>query len=500
MPALDLRRERLARDLFLAALDVSGEQRAALVAGGCGGDAELAREVGALFACHRGSGGFLEAPLVATGLVEEPPVARRIGRYRMAGVLGHGGSSTVLRGVAPDGTQAAVKVLRCAPATAERRRRFAAERDLLATLRHPFIAAFLDAGTTEEGVPWLATEVVDGLPITDHCDLHALPVNARLQLFVAVCAAVEHAHARQIVHRDLKPSNVLVDADGRPRLLDFGIAKLLGAGGAETTETAARVLTLNYASPEHLAGRPVTPAADVYSLGVVLCELLCGRRPRDWSAAPPGDLARELARAPPPRLGRLLGGDGAEGIAALRSTSPAGLGRELRGALASIVERALAAEPERRYGSAGELAADLHRYLAGAPVAARRSSLRYGAGRFLRRHLEAVAASAGAVLLTSGLLAAGGCHLRRELRHERAVAERARHDEAAAHREADQARRQARQTATLLLTARRQLDLAQAPPRRCAADGQVSPGSLPAAADPATETPLPRAGRLASEP
>ena len=332
------------------------------------------------------------APALGGGLCE----GARVGAYRLGALVGEGGMGRVYRARRVDGVfdkTVAVKLVRQALVlagsdVAERLRR---ERAMLATLDHPGIARLLDGGETEDGVPYLVTEFVDGAPITDYADAHGLSVRQRVALMAEVARAVDHAHRRLVVHRDLKPSNVLViGADGqagaRPVVLDFGIAKLLDAAEDEgsaafpLTQTGIRLLTPAYAAPElYDPAATVTTAADVYGLGALLYELLTGRRPHDDAPLPGAPPTTE-----PTRPSRLVTG----------AAGPSQRSRQLRGDLDVICLRALHPDPARRYDSAADLAADLDRTLADEPIMARRDSAAYVVGRLLRRHRGAVGAAA----------------------------------------------------------------------------------------------------------
>jgi tetratricopeptide (TPR) repeat protein/tRNA A-37 threonylcarbamoyl transferase component Bud32 len=285
---------------------------------------------------------------------------RRAGPYRLVSELGRGGMGTVFLAERDDAeyrAKVAIKLVRPGMDTEFILARFRRERQTLARLQHPNIARLLDGGTTQDGLPYIVMEYVDGPRLTDYARTHQLGIEHRLRLFRSVCSAVDYAHRNFVVHRDLKPGNILVDASGVPKLLDFGICKLLESSGDETTDTP---LTPDYASPEQWNGEAVTPLSDVYSAGIVLYELLCGNPPR-----------RREAITPPGAVDRRLAGD-----------------------LEHIILRALEAEPQHRYQSMAELAADLQRYLANEPVMARAATLRYRTGKFVRRNRWQVAAVA----------------------------------------------------------------------------------------------------------
>ncbi|HNC99766.1 MAG TPA: serine/threonine-protein kinase, partial [Myxococcota bacterium] len=334
-----------------------------------------------LIEAAEGAGSFLEeAPLSMAG--------RRIGPYRLTGELGEGGMGVVYLAERVDQAfeqKVAVKVLRRGLESTEMQARFRRERQILARLEHPNIARILDGGTTEDGVPWLGMELVDGEPIDQWCDQRRLSVDERLRLFQKVCAAVDYAHRNLVVHRDLKPSNILVTDAGEPKLLDFGIAKVLLEGSdLSETRSGPTAMTPRYASPEQVRGQSVTTASDVYTLGVILYELLTGQAPYTLKTAQPAELERVIGQELP----------AAVSVAVLRAgsstptgESPARLARRLRGDLDTILEKALAKEPERRYASVQQLQEDLDRHLGGLPVLARRDSRGYRLGRFVQRNL-----------------------------------------------------------------------------------------------------------------
>ncbi len=384
-----------------AGLDTVARERFLLTL--AGREPHLARELASLLAHHDGSCA-LDQPLLATPTAVEavtPPlsdpwIGRQLGAYRLIEKLGEGGMSVVYRAVrngAGFEQQVAVKLLR-GPAGAELERRFLAERRILAQLEHPSIARLLDGGTDAQGVPYVVMEYVKGLPLTAWCSARRLGLGGRLELLREICGAVELAHRHLVVHRDLKPANILVDEDGRPRLLDFGIAKLLEPGGLDLdpTVTQLRALTPGYASPEQIAGRPVTTVSDVYALGVLLYELLTGEKPFAIAGKSPAEIQRSLEQAPPrPPSAVLLERGPAE-----RWPVDA---RDVRGDLDTIVLKALRAEPDQRYPSAAALADDLERFRRGRPIHARPGSLGYRLGKFLRRNR--LASTLGGLLLAS---------------------------------------------------------------------------------------------------
>jgi serine/threonine-protein kinase len=401
-----------ARTIFEQAVERDAAQRSAFLDEICGGDADLRAAVETLLRADGDAPGPLDqAPgaWMASALLEAGEAAwlgRTLGPYRITGVLGRGGMGTVFEAARGDlgfERRVAAKVMRSSLAGTEARQRFEQERRILATLEHPSIARLLDGGETEEGLPWLAMERVEGEPITTWCDRKRLPIVARVRLLADVCDAVAYAHQRLVVHRDLKPANVFVDAFGRPRLLDFGVAKLLDATpGSEMTGQWQRILTPDYASPEQVAGRPVSTASDVYSLGVMLYELLVGRPPVAWAGLTPDEVQRRLEHELPPLPSRAVREDAAGAdTARARATSAPGLRRALAGDLDRMTMMALRPAAAERYPSVEALAADLRRWLEGFPVLAAGSGRVYRARKFVVRHrvsLLAAATAAGALV------------------------------------------------------------------------------------------------------
>jgi serine/threonine-protein kinase len=338
---------------------------------------------------------FAEALAQDEGL----PLGEAVGPYRLVGELGRGGMAVVYLAERADGEfsqEVALKVLKRGMGADDALLRFRQERQILASLEHPGIARLLDGGVTADGRPYLAMERIDGEPIDRYCERMALDVDARVDLLIGVARVVQYAHRRLVVHRDLKPGNVFVTAEGEIKLLDFGIAKLLDPAAVDhaipPTRSALRVMTPQYASPEQVRGEPVTTASDVYQLGLILFELLAGRRAQPMDGLGPAEAERVVCEHEPARPSAVVVGSRR-------------LQRKLRGDLDNIVLRALAKAPERRYGSVEQLVDDLVRYRRGLPVTARGESLRYRASKLLRRHRLAAAAAAMILLLVGAIVA-----------------------------------------------------------------------------------------------
>jgi serine/threonine protein kinase len=313
------------------------------------------------------------------------------GAYRVVGNLGGGGMGAVYLVARSDDVfrkLAALKVLRADCVTPDLLNRFQQERRILANLDHPNIARILDGGVTSDGLPYFVMDYVKGEPIDKYCSVRRLSVDQKLRLFLQVAHAVEYLHSQRIIHRDLKPSNILVTANGISKLLDFGIAKALSAVSSGATKTTG-VMTPGYASPEQLTGRGVSPASDVYSLAILLYELLTGSRPFQDADTPEAMLAVRLFAKPAPPSS--LAGVTSSNVSA---ETPHQLRHRLHGDLDTIILAALRREPERRYSTAGELAADIERHLNGRPVVARNDSVSYRASKFVRRNLAKIAAGA----------------------------------------------------------------------------------------------------------
>jgi eukaryotic-like serine/threonine-protein kinase len=368
-------------------------------------DPQLAADLEELMALEEERADFLAEPLIAPLPGAHPGTI--VGPWRLERMLGEGGMGQVWLGGRADGLyqrRVAIKLLRPGLVEPNLRLRFNREREILARLAHPHIARLLDAGVSHDGQPYLTLEYIEGEPITDWCRARLVSLETRLKLFAQVCAAVSHAHANLIVHRDLKPSNILVTPAGEVRLLDFGIAKLLDSDGPppEQTRTGVRAFTLHYAAPEQIRGEAVTTMTDVYSLGVVLHELLSGARPyrltRESDAAFEEAILRDDPQKPSQSITR--GRDAQNmSVAAMRRHA-----RVLAGDLDNIVLKALAKRPEQRYPSVEALAQDLQRYAAGRPVRARPASLGYQLRKYVSRHRWPLAtAGLGVAVLAAAL-------------------------------------------------------------------------------------------------
>lgn len=397
-----------AQRLFEEALDHPSEARQVFVRETAGDDTWLAHSVLDLLARDQASSP-LDRPLrLEPGTGEEPchwNPGDRIAKYRLLERLGAGGMGTVFRAEHSHGEvrqEVAIKVLHH-HLSSGLGDRFVQEQRILAGLSHPRISRLQDFGVTEDGTAFLVMNLVHGRPITDYADRAGLSIGARLRLFLKVCDAVSYAHRRLVVHRDLKPANILVTMEGEVQLVDFGIAKVLDPQNhlsGDATHVGSRVMTPNYASPEQLLGQEVTTGTDVWALGVLLYELLTGLRPFRWAGKSHLNIERELRLGKSPKASRTFGqpNDESRRRAEARGLDPRRLRRRLRGDLELVIQRALAIEPENRYGSVEAFARDLERYLDGRPILAR-PGWAYRAQKFFRRHAIATTAAATAVLL-----------------------------------------------------------------------------------------------------
>lgn len=415
--------------LFQKALDLPPSRWSAFLDEATDDEAVRAR-VRRLLDIDRKAAGFLEEDEVslppeiiddlAARAGSELAAGTSLGRYEVVDVLGRGGTSTVYRARRADGTfeqEVAIKVLRRDLRIPELADRMRTERQILASLSHPNLAKVFDGGVAEDGRPFLVVELVPGLPLDAYCDERKLPLRGRLEIFIQVLDAVQHAHRNLVVHRDLKPSNILVEPDGRVKLLDFGVAKLLQTSEEDaTTATKGRWLTPSYAAPEQVLGGPITTATDIHALGVILYEILTGRRPFIGASGSAFEVERAICEtdpAPPSTaVTRNAADTEVQEFARRRSTNPRELATSLGGDLDAVVLTALRKEPERRYASAEVFARDLRSFLDGRPVSARGDSATYRLGKFVRRHW--LTTSAAALLALTVLASAVALALSRD--------------------------------------------------------------------------------------
>ncbi|HEX3084925.1 MAG TPA: serine/threonine-protein kinase, partial [Pyrinomonadaceae bacterium] len=420
------------KDLVSEALEHEPAEWHAWLAANCAGDRDLQAEAMSLLQNQNQVAAFIETPAVSRGLEiiaededQRSLVGKRVGSYVLVREIGHGGMGSVFLAERPDQfrQQVAIKLVRPGIASADVLRRFRQERQILAALDHPNIARLLDGGVTDEGLPYLVLDYVDGQAINQYAQRQQLSVTDRLKLFRIICSAIAYAHQSLIIHRDIKPSNILVTEEGVPKLLDFGIAKLLDPDLSETaghTATELKVMTPEYASPEQIKGEQVTTATDTYSLGVLLYELLTGHRPHRFKSRRPDEVARIICEEEPERpslsLSRVedkANSNGAsadaiipESVGMARREQPEKLRRLLSGDLDNIVLMAMRKEPERRYASVEQFSEDLRRHLEGLPVVAHKDTFSYRATKFVRRHKAGATAAALVIIaVISGIAA-----------------------------------------------------------------------------------------------
>jgi serine/threonine protein kinase/TolB-like protein len=384
------------KELVISAEQLDAAARGKFLRDACGSDNSLRSEVESLLEVNDAQDadgistiGLLER--TGLSLVTDPMIGRQLGAYEVVKQIGRGGMATVYLAERADDAyrkQVAVKLVHLGPDNAEIVSRFRNERRTLAALDHPNIVRLIDGGSTSEGVPYLVMDIVEGLPIDEYCDRQLLSVEQRLRLFLSVCGAVQYAHQHMVVHRDLKPSNILVTSDGVPKLLDFGIAKVLAPDSSEqahsVTITQARRMTPAYASPEQVRGKEITPASDIYSLGVVLYELLTGRRPYPFEQVTPSELEKAICEQEPESPSTAVSRkDAKTSLACVSDTKK--LRRRLQGDLDKIILTALNKEPTGRYASLDQFAADIQMHLENRPVKARGRTVGYRASKFVRR-------------------------------------------------------------------------------------------------------------------
>lgn len=432
---MDARRWERAERIFHACVERVPPDDDAVLAESCPDDPDLRATVEALLLAHRSDPAFLDAPVARVAMAGATDTAEAklaVPGYRVVRPLGRGGMGDVFLAVQEgEGFQrpVALKLIQPGLASVEVMRRFRLERRILAGLDHPNIARLLDGGVAGDGRPFFAMEYVEGVPVDRYCDTHRLGVAARIALFETICRAVQHAHENLVLHRDLKPANVLVRDDGVPKLLDFGIAKVLALDpGDDTgvTRTRTRALTPEHAAPEQLTEAAPSAATDVYGLGVLLFELLTGTRPFRRGTGSWRELEEAvLADAPPLPSEAVLAGVDAGDRAARRGTDPRALARRLAGDLDTIVSKALRKEPERRYTSVAALAEDLSRHRRRLPVRARPDTLGYRTSRFVRRHLVPLGAGVAVAVALVGATTVSAIQSRRaQAESRRAQAER----------------------------------------------------------------------------
>ncbi len=430
---LDPERWQQIKEIFQAAMELPVAVRQEFIRAECGDDETLRSEVESMLDAHDEAGDFIAAPALTfvRNLVTDEPRISRIGQtfgaYRLEKEIGRGGMGAVYLAERADREfekKVAIKLIKRGFDTDEIINRFRAERQILAALEHPNITRLIDGGATDDGLPYLVMDYVEGLPLTKYADENRLSIEERLKLFLQICAAVSYAHQNLIIHRDLKPSNILVTADGVPKLLDFGIAKLTVSNNETLTageNTATRAMTPEYASPEQLLGQTVTTAADIYSLGVVLYELLTGTRPFRLKNHSAEEISRIITESEPLRPSAMLSRKFRENSANPKSKiqNP----KLLRGDLDNIILMAMRKESARRYSSVEQFAGDIRRYLNGLPVIAREDTFSYRASKFVTRNKAGVAAGTGILLSLVGGLGAT-VYQARKTRRQRDKAER----------------------------------------------------------------------------
>lgn len=436
MNHMDPKRWQRLGELFEAARQMDAGPRSGFLDESCGDDADLRHQVEMLLRDDSPDEGTLEN-IVSRATVRLPATSPKaghpIGAYRLVRELGHGGMGEVWLAVRSDDAykkEVAIKLMQYGLHDPHLQARFRGERQILASLEHPNIARLIDGGTTDDGIPYVVMERVEGRPIDRYCDEERLNTRRRLELFRKVCDAASYAHRNLVVHRDIKPGNILVDSDGIPKLLDFGIAKLLdsasSAAGSAQTGTMMPLLTPEYASPEQVRGDAITTSSDIYSLGVLLYELLTGHRPYRLNRQRAGDMERVICEQAPERPSTAVSRDPAEhestdpayttadAIGRARRTDPGRLRRILHGDLDNIVLMAMRKEPDRRYASVDLLAEDIRRHLEGLPVAARPGTWLYHTGKFIHRHRAGVAATVVGILSIVSVIGFYTARLQRE--------------------------------------------------------------------------------------
>jgi eukaryotic-like serine/threonine-protein kinase len=411
--------------IFLKALELGEEKRPEFIRSECAGDHAMEAEVWSLLKAHH-SESILDQPIdsyrksVLFEASNESLKGEQVGKYQIIEEIGHGGMGSVYLAERADGEferKVALKFLRNRFAAPDQIARFKRERSILAALNHEHIAKLLDAGVTRYGQPWFVMELIEGKPITEYCDENKLPLRDRVQLFIDVCNAVHYAHQKLVIHRDLKPANILVSNDGTVKLLDFGIAKITDQSEipADNLQTKEGLLPLTpvYASPEQAGAGTITTSSDIYQLGVILYELLSGFRPYDLTTSSPAEIEKTICELEPADLSAHFSGTSLidvakratlESVCKNRSADLKRLKRELQSDVRTIVQKAIRKEQPRRYGSAGQLAEDLQRYLHGKPVQAHPDSKIYRFRKLLNRHPVESFSSALLIVMVAGYL------------------------------------------------------------------------------------------------
>jgi eukaryotic-like serine/threonine-protein kinase len=373
------------KEIFNEAVELPRTERLTFIEQKSGGDQLIVKEVQSLLESDEEVEDFIENPAAAVSHLVRDDTAlagKKIGFYRIEREIGRGGMGAVYLAARADEhfkKRVAIKLIKRGFDTDDIIRRFRHERQILAALDHPNITRLLDGGATEDGLPYLVMDYVEGLPLNRYCEENALSVNERLKLFLQICSAVIYAHQNLIIHCDIKPSNIFITNDGVPKLLDFGIAKLTAPDSPQTLDRhSTQMMTPEYASPEQILGLPVTTAADIYSLGVVLYELLSGHRPFKIKSNNPIEVSKIITDSEPLKPSSIVTRDRKIG-----TNRQAAISTQLRGDLDNIILMTMRKEPERRYSSVEQFAEDINRYLKGSPVTARENSFSYRAAKFV---------------------------------------------------------------------------------------------------------------------
>jgi len=411
---MDSARWNRIQEIFGQALEMGEEERGSYLKEACGDDSELLAEIQSLLKADSQEHSMLDG--VAMDAVGSPDlltlVGKEVGPYRLVSPIGEGGMGAVYLAERDDGQfeqRVALKLIRPGVHSQVVIKRFREERQILAQLQHPNIARLLDGGMSSDGQPYLVMEYIDGMPLLQYCDSQKVGINDRLNLFRDVCSAIQYAHKRLIIHRDLKPGNILVTRDGSVKLLDFGIARVIGddIAGPSLTQTGMRLMTPEYASPEQVRGEVVGTATDIYSMGVLLYELLTGVRPLTFNSRSPVEVEKVVTGHEPTRPSLAVQNttqmESSTEILEVRKTNRRQLHNLLKGDLDTICLMALRKEPERRYSSIEQFSEDIRRYLTGLPVIAQKDTLGYRAGKYLRRN-KAILAGAFATLTLLAML------------------------------------------------------------------------------------------------